>query len=125
MGPREVYFLGTCMGAWAAMYFGHCVGADEVWAFAPTPPDNEKVEEMLANGVKIPELPQLLGGESGSTQFRVYFCEESNDRVFAEQLRGCRGVTLTAVAGQTHRVLAVLKEEGKLKGLFPPWKGRE
>lgn len=120
MRATELYCLGTCMGAWAALYFGHRLKCDTVWAFAPAPPDAARCLALAAQGKTPPELPETLAHSNGVTQFRVFYCKDAEDRHFASRLVDCPGVQLTAVEGETHRVLAVLKDQGHLQRMFPP-----
>lgn len=125
MQAQELYLSGVCMGGWASLYLGHRLGADGVWAFGPLPPERKIRAGLEAQGVQVEELPQLLARHNGKTKYRIYYCEHWKERGFSMAFRRCPGVAVRPVRGNTPLTLSAMKQQGMIKGLFPPRRIRE
>lgn len=75
---------------------------------------------MQTKEKSVPDLSALLGQRNDRTSYRIYFCQNSPDRVYARSLGGLPQVRLFPLPGNHHNVLSVLHTMGKLKDLFPP-----
>jgi hypothetical protein len=115
---KRLFCLGTSMGAYAALSFGHLLAAEEVWAFAPAtkldaqdhpyvPPDRRDLRELLRNS-------------SGKSRYNVYYNRSSSDRDAALRLIDCENVALWPQNGDGHNVVQTLTAQGRLATLLPP-----
>jgi hypothetical protein len=116
---RRVFCLGTSMGGYAAVLFGHALCANEVWAFSPLTMAAPEV------GRRIPaeraDLARLLRSSNGVTRYNVYYNEaDRTDRDAAERLGTCPGVRLWPQRGDGHNVVKTMLEDGRLATLLPP-----
>ena len=125
-GCSEVYCSGTSAGAYAAILFGHYLQVDVVIAFAP--PTLIDVEEFrkrhsLSPSWILPEkhrdLAALLAEGNGRTEYRLYYCRNcARDRIHAERLARCPGVSLHPQPGNKHNVVDILDNLGGLEEIF-------
>jgi hypothetical protein len=119
---RRSATLGSSAGGYAALLFGHHLGVDAVFAFAPqTLIDADKLREMSGRDElwRIPEehrdLSLLLARHNGRTRYEVYYCQDNDeDRRFADRLRDCPGIHLHPQPGDTHFVLSQMHRDGQL-----------
>lgn len=114
---RRRFCLGTSMGAYAAILFGHLLKVEQVWAFGPP-------LTLLGRFQEAPpahrDLALLLSSPNGVTRFHVHYNETvRRDRESAQRLAGCSGVTLHPHDGDGHNVVETLIERGLLDGLLP------
>jgi hypothetical protein len=119
----ELYCLGTSMGGYAAMLFGHYLKADIVHAFGAQTHIDMKSAKVADKDVPEShrDLAILLRQWNGRTRYMMYYNEGYEpDRLAAERMAGIEGVELVPLPGNTHNVF---KENGRLKmlsDLFPP-----
>ncbi len=119
---RRAFCLGTSMGGYAAILFGHYLKADVVYAFSPQTLLDLKVISDRSGRTdtwRFPKahrnLTRLLADYNGHTRYKVFYCEGSvKDRLFAENIRGLGGVELCPQPGNTHRVIQEMDRSGLL-----------
>jgi len=115
---RKRYCVGTSMGAYAAIQFGHLLVVDSVWAFGgQTLIPSSYAED--GSGSERCDLAVLLSKWNGKTRFKLYYnWSHEPDRCAAERLRSCGGVALYPQEGDGHFVVATLIANGVLDSLF-------
>jgi hypothetical protein len=138
---RRTCCLGTSMGGYAAILFGHHLRADAVFAFAPqtlldlgrlqadgayaiTARTLRNLERrgVMAGRARVAHLPDehrdlalLLAHYNGHTRYKVFFSEGSTrDRAFAERIGGLGGVELYPQPGSHHNVVQEMARRGLL-----------
>jgi hypothetical protein len=119
---REVYTLGYSSGAYGALYFGHLLGVKKVFAFSP------RTATLWKDKATRARLLERMSTSNGVTQYEIAFATANKrDRLFAEMLAGCPGVTLHPYdeCGGTHFLLHYLAEKGLLKSVFPAFAGTQ
>lgn len=113
---RQRYCIGSSMGAFSAIVFGHTLGVDAVWCFGLS---RTSVPVRNARGEPW-DIAQLLVEWNGMTRYHLHFNESSTpDREAAWRLDGMPGVELFPHPGEGHLVLKHLMETGVLQTLFP------
>jgi hypothetical protein len=118
----ELFCSGTSTGAYAAILFGHYLGAEQVHAFAPkTLIDVER----FCRGVEVPaqhrDLSLLLENWNGKTQYFIYYSRDHrHDSGEANRLAACPAVELRPMPGSHHNVMLEIDTEEVLGNLFPP-----
>ena len=118
---RRVFCLGTSMGGYAALLFGHMLGAEEVWAFGPQ--THLRGIRRLA-GLRIPperlDLSVLLGHGNGTTKYNIYYNKSNQrDEAHAQRVAHCAGVRTWPLSGRGHGVVGTLLELNQLEQLLP------
>ena len=119
----ELYCMGTSMGGYAAMLFGHYLEADTVYAFGAQSLINMDGVNTDDEGIPMAhrDLSELLSDWNGRTCYKMFYNEGFEpDRIAAERMADCPGVELIPMPGNTHNVL---KEPGRrkmLSDLLPP-----
>ena len=110
------YCVGSSMGAFSALVFGHVLKAREVWSFGLA-----RTTVPLRDGDGQPwDLRRLLAEWNGVSRYRLYFNESwARDREAAVSLEHLPGVTLHPQDGEGHVVLRHLLTTGALARLFP------
>jgi hypothetical protein len=119
---RTLFCVGTSAGAYAALLFGHLLGAEEVWAFGP-PTDISGRRVVAEAGVpqERADLAVLLKASNGRTRYNVYYNESYEpDRISAVRLAACDRVALWPQPGDGHQVVRTLLERDQLSTLLPP-----
>jgi hypothetical protein len=105
---RRLFCLGTSYGAYAALVCGHLLGVETVWAFAPQ-------TFLYGSRSGLEDVAKLLSKTNGRTEYRVYYCEASrNDKLHAQRIAHCPGVTLFARGAGGHDVLAAFSADGAI-----------
>jgi hypothetical protein len=113
------YCLGSSMGAFSAVLFGHFLKATAVWAFGLT----RTTVSLFDNAARSWNLETMLAEGNGVTRFYLYFNESwTEDREAAHRLRHLPGVELRPQSGDGHLVLLTLQSSGLLSSILP--KGR-
>lgn len=115
-GVQDVYCLGTSSGGYAAIMFGHVLGANEVFAIAPTGPK------------RVAILRDLLTDWNGITDYHIYYSPTVEmDRRFAETLAECPHVILhpSSHPMDNHMLMRQMANRGDLEAIFPPFLGVE
>lgn len=117
--------VGTSMGGYAAILFGHCLGADVVHAFGATTRIDPYAPDIHVGPEDVPEahrdLAQLLSDWNGRTRYHLYFNEgHERDRQHAEGLANCPGVELHPAPGTSHNYFEDRSRLDVLATLFPP-----
>lgn len=123
---RQSFCMGSSAGGYAAILFGHYLGVDAVYAFAPqTRLDLKLLRQLTArdDGALFPsahrDLALLLAQGNGRTQYDLFYSQgNATDRRFAERLRRCPGVRLHPQPGTDHRVIKGMYESGRLRELL-------
>ena len=141
LGPQHITCVGTSSGGYAAILFGHLLGADRVHAFAPTVygsvwltllrgdwqqfrrrvmPRHLLVELLIPPRLwKYRDLPRTLQTWNGRTEYTVHVCARNeNDMTRAEPLRGLPHVDIAAHPCSTHQVAKYLVRSGELAEVF-------
>jgi acyl-CoA synthetase (AMP-forming)/AMP-acid ligase II/acyl carrier protein len=109
MGIERVHCVGTSMGAFAAMMVGHAIGANNVWAFSPSPPDEEWRATTLRT---VAESNQV-------TEYGVWYgSEHPEDREFAEALGACPRVLIHPFPTESHLIASELWRAKQLPRLL-------
>jgi hypothetical protein len=118
----ELYCVGTSMGAFSAILFGHYLKADIVYAFAA----QSRISDTLLADISgdVPpahrDLALLLSEWNGRTRYRMYYCKDfAMDREAAEGIAHCPGVELVPLPGNDHNVFLFTDPGDLLPGLFP------
>lgn len=118
----ELYCVGTSLGAFSAILFGHYLKADIVYAFASPSLMSDTVLENTSGDVPPAhrDLALLLSEWNGRTRYRMYYCEDfAMDREAAERIAHCPGVELVPLPGDDHNVFLYTDPRELLPGLFP------
>jgi len=123
---RRSFCLGSSMGGYAAILFGHYLKADVVYAFSPqTLIDLERLGMMAGrkDTWRFPEthrdLTLLLAEHNGQTRYKIFYCVDSpRDREFAERIGHCPGVELCPQPGSSHQVVEEMHADGRLLGVL-------
>jgi adenylylsulfate kinase len=115
----EIYCVGNSMGAYAAVLFAHLLGARAAWAFGLRP---------VGAWPMVRALCQTLEADAGSTVYHLYFSmHDPDDRRMAEIMAPCRGVRLHPLEEvpleKSHQVMVSLADRGRLRDMFPPFRG--
>lgn len=114
---REIYTIGYSSGSYGALLFGHLLGAKKVWAFSPRTADENTDSQAKAH------LRERLQQSNGITQYEIWYAHKNyHDRLFAEQIHDCSGVTVHAHPkyGSTHFLLDRMVLNGEFQPLIPP-----
>ena len=123
---RQTFCFGPSAGGYAAILFGHYLQVDVVYACAPATVidlDDLKKYGGRKDVSRIPEqhrdLARLLAKHNGRTRYKILYCESyGRDRTFAEHLQDLPGVELYPQPGNTHNVIRVMYESGRLREIF-------
>jgi hypothetical protein len=121
---RRLFCLGTSMGGYAALLFGHLLGAEEVWAFSPSTALGRRRRAQMSD-VVIPRersnLATLLGTPNGShTKYNVFYSRDlRRDELAAKRIARCDGVTMCPQPEGGHNIVNVLLERDQLDTLLP------
>lgn len=141
LGARYITCIGTSSGGYAAMVFGHVLGADRVHAFAPTiygsawltllsgdwdqlrkrvMPRHLLLDLLMPPWLwKYRSLTRTLKTWNGRTEFTVHVCAKNeHDMLRVEPLRGLPHVEITAHPCNTHQVAKYLVRSGQLADVF-------
>ncbi len=114
---REVYTLGYSSGAYPALWFGHRLHANKVWAFSP------RTADWSTDAVAKSALRERLLTTNGQTAYEIWYALKNRlDRKFAETISDCPGVNVHAHSayGSTHFLLDRMIESGEFQALLPP-----
>ncbi len=119
---RRAFSLGTSMGGYAAILFGHYLKTDVVYAFAPqTSLDLDILaawrgrKDLRLFPKEHRDLAVLLANYNGHTRYKVFYCEgHAKDRAFAERISGLGGVELYPQPGNIHEVVQEMNKLGRL-----------
>ncbi len=144
LSPNDVIVLGASAGGYAAVLFGHLLGADSVHAFAPSTrltPEYvhqspffgssqrqqwwlERCRLLWALPSAVPrffDLSRVLSEYNGRTKYFVHYCTGSDkDRADAEWIRSSPGVRLFAHDCHGHAVFAHLLQRNLVYKLVQP-----
>lgn len=123
---RQTFCLGTSVGGYAAILFGHYLQVDVVCAFGPATLIN--LDDLKKYGGckdvwRITEqhrdLARLLAKHNGRTRYKIFYCDGyGKDRTYAEHLQDLPGVELYPQPGNTHNVVQAMYEIGRLREVF-------
>jgi acyl carrier protein len=110
------YCIGSSMGAFSALVFGHLLKARAVWGFGLA-----RTTVPIRNTHGEPwDLERLLCEWNGVSRYYLYFNQSwEPDREAAMKLAQLPGVELCPQDGDGHVVLEHLAEIGKLPSIFP------
>jgi hypothetical protein len=117
---RQVFCIGTSMGGYAALLFGHLMRVDEVWAFSPLTDIRGRGRALADTPRKHAILRPLLSEWNGRTRYNVVYNASSKiDAARAESIARCGGVTLRPQAGGSgHNVVDDLYSRGELHSIL-------
>lgn len=114
---KRVFCIGTSMGAYAAILFGHLLKAERVWAFGPPVTILDEFPEAPAERT---DLARLLGTPNGVTAYDVHFSEGcAPDVEAASRIAACQGVRLIPHPGSDHDLVKTLLARGVLDKILP------
>jgi hypothetical protein len=114
---NEVYAIGYSSGCYGAMLFGHLWGFKKVWGFSP------RTARVRTDAAMKAALRDQLLTHNGVTEFELGFADENRaDRLFAETMSDCPGVTVRPYEGYgaTHFLMTALVNNGKFRAMLPP-----
>jgi acyl carrier protein len=112
---ESVFCVGSSMGAFAAIVFGHALHAKTVWSFGLS---RTSVPVLNSEG-QAWDLELLLREWNGVSRYCLFFNESwSRDREAAMRLKDLPGVELWPQKGDGHLVLRYLLEIGALPNVF-------
>ncbi|SHJ08978.1 hypothetical protein SAMN02745194_01742 [Roseomonas rosea] len=129
LGYRRITTTGISMCAYAAILFGVLIGAGRIVAFGPqtrvgrssfdrfdgTDPQAVKFDFRS----KYADLAQILDEVPYEGRIEIHFSRHSGfDEAHAKHLARFPQVSLHPVDSEEHNAAAVLKEQGRLAGLF-------
>ena len=115
---RRCYCIGSCMGGYAAIWFGHYLDADVVWSFSPL---TKAPPTVMGAETAGHDLRQLLMESRGPTEFNIYFSAAlQSDVEAAERLALLPNVRLHPQPGCNHQVLETMITLGTIDQLFSP-----
>ena len=123
---QQTFCCGPSSGGYAAILFGHYLGVDIVYAFAPVTlinlddlkkfggcKDIERVTEEHR------DLARLLKKHNGRTRYKIFYCDgHVRDRTYAARIQGLPGVELYPQPGTTHNVIQAIHDSGRLGEVF-------
>lgn len=113
---KRRYCVGSSMGAFAAIVFGHTLGVDTVWCFGL---NRTRAPVLNARG-DLWDVARLLAESNGVTRYQLHFNESwLPDREAALKLAGLPGVELFPHDGEGHMVLSHLVQRRALREVFP------
>jgi hypothetical protein len=136
LAPEHVTCVGTSSGGYAAILYGHLLGADRVHAFAPIVYASgwltlfngdwkhfrtRVMARHLAYELMFPwlwkyrNLPQLLRAWNGTTEYTIHVCADNKDDMSRiEVFSGIPHVEISAHPCSTHQVAKYLVRSGQL-----------
>lgn len=131
IGPRQVFFVGNSMGGFAAILLATLIGAGEAIAFAPQTfidPQNRLrhwdmrwPRQILGTYIHsafrhhIWDLQPLLQQSAGSPKISIFVSMDDRlDYIHAMRVNGLPGVHVHEFQGGGHKVVKMLKNQGKL-----------
>jgi hypothetical protein len=140
LAPRAVLVLGNSLGGYAAILFGHLLGADVVHAFAPQTclkPDYVRQYRKLDTQAKTAayerlwsspaaardcfDLNSVLARHNGRTTYFIHYCRENDvDRQAAAWIAAREGVKLQAYDCNGHMVARHIVKERLLFKILRP-----
>jgi pimeloyl-ACP methyl ester carboxylesterase len=140
LAPETMLFVGNSVGGYAAMLFGHLLGADAVHAFAPQTcllPDYVKKHRRLDRQEKVEaydrlwasreaewdwfDLNAVLEHHNGRTTYFVHHCEDSeSDRSAAAWVAEREGVMTCTYPCGGHGVARHIAKERLLYNILRP-----
>jgi hypothetical protein len=123
---RQTYCFGPSAGGYAAILFGHYLYVDVVYAFGPVTVINLDLLKKFGGRKDVwriteqhRDLARLLEKHNGRTRYKIFYCDGyGRDRTFAEHVQGLPGVELYPQPGNTHLVIRVMYESGRLREIF-------
>ena len=132
---RQITFVGSSTGGYAAILFGLLLNATSVIAFVPKTFLNpwqrlrhgdvktwrQMCRLLMARSAqrKYFDLRSVLESRKSATEFHVHFCADSRlDVLHAEHLRGCANVFLHHHREGGHRLVRKLRDSGELKRIL-------
>jgi hypothetical protein len=130
-GATRTVLVGNSAGAYAALLFGHLLGAGEVHAFSPqtfidpalrAQHDDHRwqvyVDRVVAAGGPDPRYADLLPvlSEGGvETSFHIYFPAPNRlENLHTQRLSGIAGVVPHPIDGGGHKLIKWLRDTGEL-----------
>ena len=144
LSPRKVVVVGCSGSGFAALLYGHALGADVVHAFSPAVsldlPMVERIQpraavqyrelmlEIAASGVDraLLHLPAVLARGNGKTRYNVHYGRSNrDDRERAGFIAGLPGVELIEHQTASHLTAELLASANRLKAVFAAESGAE
>jgi hypothetical protein len=140
LAPQAKLFIGNSVGGYAALLFGHFLGADSVHAFAPqtcllpdyvrrhrdldTPEKADAYDRLWASRAAEWEwfdLNTVLEEHNGRSTYFVHYCADSEpDRHAARWIAGRDGVRLCTYPCAGHGVVRYIAKEQLLLKILRP-----
>ncbi|HEV8502259.1 MAG TPA: hypothetical protein VGR63_11800 [Casimicrobiaceae bacterium] len=139
LAPARTMMIGPSGGSFAAILYGHLLGADDVHAFAPftnldpqwlavhgDPHDNVRHAATIERLAALPpqahryfNLSHVLREWNGRTRYNIHACANSpREMKRAMRLEGLPGVTIHRHPCDTHRVVSWLAGRKRLMPLL-------
>ena len=129
--PEKVYFVGNSMGGYAAILFSHLTGYGNVICFSPqtfiSPTARLRhgdfrwfinilyvyLTSLFKN--KAWDLKKLLSKKTSDQTISIYVSNDHRlDSIHANNLKTIHGVKIFGFKGGGHKIVQVLRDEGKL-----------
>jgi hypothetical protein len=136
--PRRLIVTGSSGSGFAALLYGHALGADAAYAFSPAvcldagkvadiePQTARTFGPLLAELTALPlpdpavlDLREVLRRDNGKSRYYVHYGAENElDASRARLLADCPGVTIAGHPTARHMVAEWLAEAGLLRAAF-------
>ncbi len=109
MEPSQITCIGASAGGYAAIYFGHRLGANKVHAFGPQTYISrgmvhyeDKTIKMYEMGLPCHDLKDILKESNEKTSYKIQIGSEEQDCEHAMRLQGSPGVEIIQYPCDTH-----------------------
>lgn len=128
---ETICFLGNSMGGYAAILFGTRLNVDKVISFSPQSYINRlkrfltfdrrwnrqiiKIHQFKNNSPEFFDLKKHMNGSSYKSNIDIYYSTNDRlDKIHAERLEGCKGITLHPYHEGQHNIVRIYRDKGEL-----------